>query len=66
MPAGSEFTIVRSLPHGHVAAVAAMARKLGLPTLLGPACRHRDLALVLIVSRCSAAEVETVHAGLVA
>ncbi len=51
VPAGSEFTIVRSLPHGHVAAVAAMARKLGFPTLLGPACRHRDLALVLIVSR---------------
>ena len=51
VPAGSEFTIVRSLPHGHVAAVAAMARKLGFPTLLGPACRHRDLVLVLIVSR---------------
>ena len=51
VPAGSEFTIVRSLPHGHVAAVAAMARQLGFPTLLGPACRHRDLALVLIVSR---------------
>ena len=40
--AGSEFTIVRSLPHGHVAAVAAMAHKLGLPTLLGPRCRSRD------------------------
>jgi len=51
VPAGSEFSIVRSLPHGHVAAVAAMARQLGLPTLLGPACRHRDLALALIVSR---------------
>jgi hypothetical protein len=51
VPAGSEFTIVRSLPHGHVAAVAAMARKLGFPTLLGPACRHRDLVLGLIVSR---------------
>ena len=51
VPAGREFTIVRSLPHGHVAAVAAMARKLGFPTLLGPACRHRDLVLVLIVSR---------------
>src|SRR6476660_9935627 len=38
VPAGAEFTIVRSLPHGHVAAVAAMARKLGFPTLLGPAC----------------------------
>ena len=51
MAAGSEFRIVRSLPHGHVAAVAAMARQLGLPTLLGPACRARDIALALIVSR---------------
>ncbi|MDY6869952.1 MAG: IS1634 family transposase [Actinomycetota bacterium] len=51
VPAGSEFSIVRSLPHGHVAAVAAMARKLGFPTMLGPPCRHRDLALALIVSR---------------
>src|ERR1700681_3134355 len=51
VPAGAEFTITRSLPHGHVAAVAAMARKLGLPTLLGPPCRARDLALSLIVSR---------------
>ena len=49
--AGSEFRIVRSLPHGHVAAVAAMARQLGLPALLGPACRARDIALALIVSR---------------
>jgi hypothetical protein len=51
VPAGSEFSIVRSLPHGHVAAVAAMARQLGLPTLLGPACRARDIALALIISR---------------
>jgi hypothetical protein len=51
VPAGSEFSIVRSLPHGHVAAVAAMARQLDLPTLLGPAGRHRDLVLALIVSR---------------
>ena len=28
-----------------------MARQLGLPTLLGPACRARDIALALIVSR---------------
>ena len=28
-----------------------MARKLGLPALLGPAGRHRDLALALIISR---------------
>ena len=29
--AGSEFAITRSLPHGHVAAVAAMAHQLGCP-----------------------------------
>jgi hypothetical protein len=44
-------TIARSVPHGHVAAVYAMARKLGMPALLGPAGRQRDLALALIVSR---------------
>jgi Transposase DDE domain len=49
--AGSEFTLARSLRHGDVAAVAAMARKLGLPGLLGPACRARDLVVALIVSR---------------
>ena len=43
--------VTRSLPHGHVAAVAAMARKLGFPALLGPSCRERDLAYALIVSR---------------
>jgi hypothetical protein len=31
-----QFAITRSLPHGHVAAVAAMAHQLGLPALLGP------------------------------
>ena len=51
VPAGAEFTICRSLPHGHVAAVTAMAHQLGLPGLLGPACRARDLVLALIVSR---------------
>ncbi len=51
VPAGSEFSIIRSLPHGHVAAVAAMARQLDLPTLLGPRCRERDIALALIISR---------------
>ena len=49
--AGTEFDIARALPHGHVAAVAAMARRLGLPALLGPPCRSRDLAFALIVSR---------------
>jgi hypothetical protein len=51
VPAGQAVTITGSLPHGHVAAVAAMAAKLGLPALLGPAGRRRDLALALIISR---------------
>jgi hypothetical protein len=51
VPAGQAVTITGSLPHGHVAAVAAMAGKLGLPALLGPAGRHRDLALALVISR---------------
>jgi len=49
--AGDAVTIAGSLPHGHVAAVHAMAAKLGLLALLGPACRQRDLALALVVSR---------------
>ena len=49
--AGGEFTIARSLPHGHVAAVMAMAHQLGFPGVLGPPCRARDLALALIISR---------------
>ena len=51
VPAASAVTITGSLPHGHAAAVHAMAAKLGLPALLGPAGRARDLALALIISR---------------
>jgi hypothetical protein len=51
IPAAEAVTITRSLPHGHVAAVHAMARELGLPALLGPPGRPRDLALALIISR---------------
>jgi len=54
VPAGEAVTITRSLPHGHVAAVHAMARELGLAALLGPAGRHRDLALALVISRVTA------------
>jgi hypothetical protein len=43
--AGSEFTTARSLPHGDAAAVGAMAHTLGMPALLGPRCRSRDLVL---------------------
>jgi Transposase DDE domain len=49
--AGSHAEIGRSLPHGHAALVWTMARQLGLPGLLGPAGRQRDLALALIVAR---------------
>ena len=46
------FEIQRSLPHGHVAAVIGMMRKLDLPRLLGRSIsRERDLALALIASR---------------
>ena len=51
VPAAEAVTITGSLPHGHVAAVHAMARTLGLPALLGPPGRQRDLALALIISR---------------
>jgi Transposase DDE domain len=51
VPAAQAVTITGSLPHGHVAAVHAMAARLGLPALLGPAGRQRDLALGLVISR---------------
>jgi hypothetical protein len=51
VPAAQAVTITGSLPHGHVAAAHAMAKKLGLPALLGPAGRQRDLALALVISR---------------
>src|SRR5215472_5832186 len=49
--AGAGVEVTRSLPHGDVAAVAAQARALGFPGVLGPPCRERDLAHALIVSR---------------
>jgi hypothetical protein len=51
LPAGQAMQITRSIPHGHVAAVWAQARALGLPGLLGPAGRSRDLALALVIAR---------------
>jgi hypothetical protein len=51
VPASEGFEVERSLPHGHVAAVCAMARELGLAKLLGPACPERDLVLALVVAR---------------
>ena len=46
------FEIQRALPHGHVAAVVGMMRKLDLPRLLSrTVSRERDLALAMIASR---------------
>jgi hypothetical protein len=58
LPAGEGFEIVRSLPHGHIAAALGTARRLGLdPRVKGAALmppgvpRTRLLALALIVAR---------------
>ncbi len=57
IPAGQDaFTVERSLPHGHVAAVLGAARAIGLDRLLGPKNprepnRPRDLVLAMIVNR---------------
>jgi hypothetical protein len=51
VPASAAVSVTRSLPHGAVAAVWAQATALGFSALLGPACRDRDLALGLIISR---------------
>ena len=46
------FEIQRALPHGHVAAVVGMMRKLDLPRLLSrTVSRERDLAMAMIASR---------------
>jgi hypothetical protein len=49
--AGQQVSLGRALRHGDVAAVMAQARALGLPALLGRACRERDLVMAVIVSR---------------
>jgi hypothetical protein len=51
VPAAAAATVARSRPHGHVAAVHAQAKALGLPALLGPAGRDWDVALALIIAR---------------
>ena len=48
---GQDLEVIRALPHGHVAAVHAQAKALGLPGLLGPAGRDRDIALALVIAR---------------
>ncbi len=50
--AGLEVT--RSLSAGHVDAVYRMARDLGFESLLGPACRDRDVVMGLLAARICA------------
>lgn len=52
--AGAALQILRSLPHGHIDAVYAMARGLGFEAMLGPACRERDLVMALLAARICA------------
>ena len=48
----SPFEIIRSLPHGNVAAVLQTAKQLGLEGLLScRPCRERDLIMALVVAR---------------
>jgi hypothetical protein len=49
--AGEGLEVTGSRPHGHVAAVHAQAKALGLPALLGPAGRERDITLALVIAR---------------
>lgn len=52
VPVGEAFTILRSLPHGHVAASLGTLRRLGLERILdrNPS-RERDLVVAMIVAR---------------
>ncbi len=53
IPAEREaFTVIRTLPHGHVAAALGTARRIDLDRILGPeGNRCRDLVLALLVGR---------------
>ena len=56
--ADEAFEVERSVPHGDAAAAHVMASALGLRDLLGPACRERDIAYALILSRAIRPESE--------
>lgn len=50
--AQDEFQVVRSLPHGHVAAVLGMLKKIGLDQLLSSKpCREAQLVIAMLVLR---------------
>ncbi|GAA1877182.1 IS1634 family transposase [Paeniglutamicibacter psychrophenolicus] len=49
--AEARMQILRTVPHGHLDAIHAMARGLRFESLLGPACRNRDLVMGLLAAR---------------
>jgi hypothetical protein len=50
--AGETFTIERSRPHGHVAAISAMINRLGFERLIAPRrTRERDLVVAMVIER---------------
>ena len=51
VPGQSAFRVTRSLRHGDAAAVLGIARRLGLPELLGPPSPLRDVALGLVCAQ---------------
>ncbi|MGH7429375.1 MAG: IS1634 family transposase, partial [Candidatus Methylomirabilaceae bacterium] len=75
LPLKDAFTITRSRPHGHVAAVLGTLRRLGLESLLAAKrSRERDLCTAMIVARileprsklatARALAAETLHSSL--
>ncbi|MGH9339926.1 MAG: IS1634 family transposase [Acidobacteriota bacterium] len=51
-PEGGPWEIVRSLPHGHVAAVLGTIERMGLDTVIASrSCRERTLVIAMIVAR---------------
>ena len=47
-----DFELLRSRPHGHVAAVLGALRRIGLPNIIySRPCRERDLTVAMIVAR---------------
>ncbi|MEA3307185.1 MAG: IS1634 family transposase [Elusimicrobiota bacterium] len=52
VPVSSAFETIRSIPHGHVAAVLGTLRKIGLETMIASRpSRERDLTTAMIVAR---------------
>ena len=54
--------IVRSLPHGHVAAVLGTVRRVGLDTIIAAKKGgHRELVVAMIVARILSPPIEAGH-----